>query len=97
VAVNFDDSGVDHGVFHVWLVRAGVEKAFENIGAHPISEADEDGVPLAKQWRQVTPRAACPGNPQHRLYEQTIVCPATPSVGDLAKAMRFHLRPLGVA
>jgi hypothetical protein len=46
--MNPDDRRIDQGVRHVRLVAAGVEKPFENISSHPISEADEDRVPLAK-------------------------------------------------
>ncbi len=31
VAMDFDDGGIDHGVFHVWRVGAGFEKPGENI------------------------------------------------------------------
>ena len=43
--MNPDDRRIDQGVRHVRLVAAGVEKPFENISSHPISEADEDRVP----------------------------------------------------
>src|SRR3954467_12011762 len=31
VTVDFDDSGVDDGVFHVWIVRDGVEQPLEDV------------------------------------------------------------------
>jgi hypothetical protein len=96
VAVNLDDGGVDHGVFHVRFVRAGIEKPLEDIGFGPITVPLEHGISLAKGGRQVAPWTAGPHNPKHRLYEAAVVAPATPGVRWLAQAMRFHLRPLGV-
>jgi hypothetical protein len=53
-----DDGGVDHGVFHVRLIRGGIEKPFENIALHPVSKPLEDGVPGAELGWKVAPRAA---------------------------------------
>jgi hypothetical protein len=33
--MDLDDGGIDHGVFHVGLVRAGFEKPSEKIGFDP--------------------------------------------------------------
>ena len=95
--MNFDDGRVDHGVLHVRLIRCGVEKPPENIGFDPITVAFEHRVPVAEQTRQVPPRAPRSRDPQDRLKETPIVPAATPGVARLAKTMRFHLRPLGVA
>ena len=35
--MDFDDGGVDHGVFHVWRVRAGLEKRGENVRFDPVA------------------------------------------------------------
>ena len=94
--MNPDDRSVDHGVFHVGLIRDGVEKPFENIGLHPISEPLEHRVPLAESWRQVPPGTARSGDPQHRLKKQPPVRTRPTRVRRLAQTMRFHLRPLGV-
>jgi hypothetical protein len=96
VAVDLDDGGVDHGVFHVGLLRARFEKPNENIGFDPIAVSLEDRVPIPEKGREVTPGASCPHDPKHRLDEPTVVAPASSGVRRLAKAMRFHLRPLGV-
>src|SRR5262245_44148698 len=60
MALHFDDGGVDHRVFHVGLVRAGIEEPLENIGFGPIAVALEDGIPLAKERRKIAPGAASP-------------------------------------
>lgn len=97
MAVDFDDCCVDHGVFHVGLVRAGVKKANENTCFDPIPVSLEHGVPVAERGRQIAPRTARAHNPQHRFNEAPIVASATPGVRGLAQAMRFHLRPLRVS
>jgi hypothetical protein len=86
-----DDGGVDHGVFHVWLVRAGLEQPDKNVDFYPVAVALEDSVPVAEKGRQVTPRAARPHDPLHRLDEAAIVTHATPGVRRFAQAMRRHL------
>jgi hypothetical protein len=43
VAVNFDDGGIDHGIFHVRIVRAGIEEALEDASSGPIADSDEVG------------------------------------------------------
>ena len=96
MAVNPDDGGVDHGVFHIRIIRDGVENPFENIGLHPISEPLEHRVPLAERGRKIPPRTARSGNPQHRLKEKTPVSTRSAGVRHLAQTVRFHFRPLGV-
>src|SRR5512139_1794201 len=93
---DLDDGGVDHGVFEVRVVRAGLEKAPENPGFDPIAISLEDTGPLAKVGRQVTLRAACPHNPKHRLDEAAVVAAAAAGGRRLTQAMQLHLRPLGV-
>jgi hypothetical protein len=96
VAVNLDDGGVDHGVFHVRFVRAGIEKPLEDIGFGPITVPLEHGISLAKESRKIAPGAAGPDDPKHRFDEAAVVISAAPGVRRLAQAMRSHLRPLGV-
>jgi hypothetical protein len=48
VTVDLDDRGIDHGIFHVWLIRSGVEKTLENAGFAPIAVTHEHTVPLAE-------------------------------------------------
>jgi hypothetical protein len=97
VAGDLDDGCIDDGVFHVRFIRAGFQKPDENVGFDPITASPEDRVPLAEQGWKVTPRAACPNDPQHRLNEQPTVASASPGIRGLSQAMRLHLRPLGVA
>src|SRR3954466_5791477 len=43
-----DNGGVHHGVFHVRLIRGGIEKPLENIGFHPVAIPLENGVPMTE-------------------------------------------------
>ena len=61
VAVDLDDGGVDHGVFHVGIVGDGVEEPFENVGPDPVAEPREHAVPIAEFGRQVTLGQPRPG------------------------------------
>ena len=52
MAVDLDDGGVDHGVFHVRLIRAGLKKPDEDIGFDPIPVSLEHGVPAPeRRWK----------------------------------------------
>ena len=50
MTVDFYNCDIDHGVFHVGILRYGVENLFKNIGLDPIAVALEYGVSLAKNW-----------------------------------------------
>jgi hypothetical protein len=78
VAVDLDDGGVDHGVFHVGLVRAGFEKPNENIGFDPVPISLEDRVSVAEEGWKVTPRAARAHDPEHCLDETPVVAATFP-------------------
>ena len=97
MAVDFDDGGIDHGVFHVRIIRDGVEQTLENAGFGPVPEARERTVPVPERRRQVAPRAARAGYPKHSLDKQPVVLATAPGIARLAQTQRFHLRPLGVA
>ena len=84
MAMDFDDGRVDHGVFHVWLVRAGFKKPDENIGFDPVAVSLEHSVPVAEQSGQIAPRAPGADHPQHRFNEQPIVLAASARVRWLA-------------
>lgn len=43
------DGGIDHGVSHVGLVRAGLRKPHEHVSLVPITVLLEDGVPVAEE------------------------------------------------
>src|SRR3984885_11760559 len=94
--MDFDDSGVNHGVFHVWRVGAGLEKPGENVRFDPVAVALENSVPVAKERRKIAPRASRPHNPKNRFDEAAVVASAAPGVRWLTQTMRLHLRPLGV-
>src|SRR6476661_3758071 len=85
-----------HGVFHVRIIRDGVEKPFE-LGFDPIAETREHAVPMAERGRQIAPWTAGPHDPKHRFDETAIITSAAPRIARLAEAMRFHLRPLGIS
>ena len=74
----------------------GIENAFENIGLHPMPEPFEYRVPVPEIRRQVAPRSAGAGNPQHRLKKQPRIATRAPRVGRLAQTMRLDLRPLRI-
>src|SRR5262249_12197633 len=95
--MDLDNGGINDGVFHVRLLRAGLESPFENIGFDPVKISLEDRVPLPKEERKVTPRTPRPHDPKHRFDKAPIVTPSSPRVRRLAQAMRFHFRPLGVS
>jgi hypothetical protein len=88
--MNLHNRCVDHGIFHVRLIRAGLKKFHENIGFQPIALPFESRVPIAEQIRQIAPRTACAGNPKNRLDEAAIVAAATTGIRWLAKAVRLH-------
>ncbi len=96
MAMHPDDRGIDHRVFHVRLVRNRVEHALEYIRLHLVAEPLEYGVPVAKQIRQITPRATGPRNPQDSFREQTSVPAGSTWIRRLAEAERCHFLPLGV-
>src|SRR5580692_2904906 len=94
--MDLDDGGVDHGVFHVGRVGAGLEKPGENVRLDPVAVALENSVPVAEERWKITPRASRPHDPKHRFDEAAVVASAAPGVRWLTQAMRLHLRPLGV-
>ena len=83
VAVDFDDGGVDHGVFHVWIRGDGLEHAPEDAGLHPVPEALVDRVPLPEPRRKVALWAAGPHNPQYRFDKQPSVPAGSPGISRL--------------
>ena len=96
VAVDLDDGGVDHGVFHVRSVRTGLEKPDENPGFDPVAVTLENSVPVAEERRKITPRASRPHDPKYRFDEAAVVASAAPGVRRLTQTMTLHLRPLGL-
>ena len=94
--VDLDNCRVNHGVFHVGIVRGGIEYPFKNIGLYPMAEPFEHRVPWAEILRQIPPGAARPGNPQNRFDEKPAVSAGPARIGLLAKAMRLDLLPLGI-
>src|SRR5580700_5585833 len=96
VPMDLDDGGVDHGVFHVWRVGAGLEKPGENVRLDPVAVALENSVPIAEERWKITPRASRPHDPKDRFDEAAVVASAAPGVRRLTQTMRLHLRPLGV-
>jgi hypothetical protein len=95
--MELDDGGVDHGVFHVWRLRAGLEKLGENVRFDPVAVALENGVPVAEERRKVTPWASRPHDPNDRFDEAAVVASTASGVRRLTQTMRLHLRPLGVS
>src|SRR5678809_1360649 len=96
MAMDLDDGGVDHGVFHVRRVGAGLEKPCKNVRLDPVAVALENSVPVAEERRKITPRASRPHDPKDSFHKATVVASAAPGVRRLTQTMRLHLRPLGV-
>jgi hypothetical protein len=74
--MDFDDGGVDHGVFHVWRVGAGLENPGENLRFNPVPVTLEDSVPVAKERREITPRASRPHYLKDRFDEAAVIASA---------------------
>src|SRR6187399_1290445 len=96
MAMDLDDGCVDHGVFHVRRVGAGLEKPCKNARLDPVAVALENSVPVAEERRKITPRASRPHDPKDSFHKATVVASAAPGVRRLTQTMRLHLRPLGV-
>ena len=94
--MNLDDGGVDHRVFQVRLIRAGLEELHEDIGLAPVAEAAKRRAPVPEMGRKVTPWTAGADNPEHRLDKAPVIAAAASGVGELTQTMLLHLRPLGV-
>jgi hypothetical protein len=96
VAVDLDDGGVDHGVFHARIIRHGIDQPLENASFGPIAKAREDAASMAERRRKGAPRPAQTDYPTHRLDKQPVVLGAAPGIAPLTKARRLHLCPSGV-
>ena len=96
MTMNRNDGGVDHGVFHIRVIRDRFEKLFEHPALGPIVKAFEDRVPVAEFFRKIPPRAACARLPKNGFQKQPVVGPTAARIAAFAKAMRFHLRPLPI-
>jgi hypothetical protein len=94
VAVNLDNSSVDHRMLHVGIAGYGVKNSFENIEIHPVAETLEDRVPVPEILWQVAPRSACACDPQHRFQKQSPVAPGPAWIALPPQAMGLHQRPL---
>src|ERR1700730_15181096 len=94
--MDLDDGGVEHGVFHVFRVGAGLEKLGENVRLDPVAVALENSVPIAKERRKITPRTSRPHDPNDSFHKAAVVASAASGVRRLTQTMRLHLRPLGV-
>jgi len=69
VAMNLDDTAVDHGVFEIRIFCQGSEHMVKCVGFHPSADALEHRVPLAELRRKVAPWTAGSRDPEHRLDE----------------------------
>src|SRR5512139_2016946 len=96
MTVDFHDSRIDDGVFHIGRIRDSVEEALPHIRFHPVSEPRVDCAPIAAGFRQIAPGASGAHNPQNRLDEEAVVLAAAARVTGLAQTQRLHLRPLSV-
>jgi hypothetical protein len=97
VAVDLNDGGIDHGVFHVRIVGDSLEQPLPDIRLCPVAEACEYAVPMAERGWQIAPGTAGARDPQYRFHKKSVVLAAPPRIARLAQTMRLHLRPLGVS
>jgi hypothetical protein len=97
VTMELDDGGVDHGVFHVRLVRDRVEQALPHVRLCPVAETRVHAVPVAEGARQFAPWTARAGDPQYCPDKQAVVLAAASGIARFAETNRFHLRPLGIS
>ena len=96
VAVDFDDGRVDQGVFHVRLVRDGLEQPLPDVRLHPVAKAGEDAGQFPNEGGRS--RGGLPVRTIHSTAstKRRLSLPLRPGVARLAPTTRFHLRPLGV-
>ena len=72
VLMRSDDSGVDHGVLSVGIIRHGLEKTLPNPLYRPTREARVNVLPGAETRRHIAPGNAGPKLPDHSLDKQPI-------------------------
>jgi hypothetical protein len=83
--------------FEVRIVGQRGEEALPDTTFAPPIEAHENAVPLAKNLRQIAPRRAGAGDPQHRLDEHPVVGARPAGVLRLANAQLLDALPLPLA
>lgn len=83
MAVDRNDGCIDHGIFHVRIIRDGFEDPFEHAFSRPVIEAFEDRIPIAEFGRQIPPGAAGARFPQNRFDKKPIVASAAARIGAL--------------
>ena len=96
MAVDFDDSAVDHRELHVGIVGDRLEQALEDVELHPVSEPLEHRVPVAEPLGQIAPRRAGARDPQHRLDKPAGIAARSARIAGPPETMRLHPRPLHI-
>jgi len=96
MAVDRNNCGIDHGIFHIRIIRDRREYVLENASLGPIIETLEDRIPVAEFLWQVPPGAVRPRLPKDSFKKEPVVAAAAAWIGFLAPAMRLHLLPLPV-
>jgi hypothetical protein len=84
MTMNFHDSRIDHGVFHIGRIRDGDEEALPHIRFHPVTKTRVERTPIAEGFRQIAPRASGAHNLQNRLDEEAVILAASAGVAGLA-------------
>ena len=98
VLMRSDDSGVDHGVLSVGIIRHGLEKTFPNPLYRPTREARVNVLPGAETRRHIAPGNAGPKLPDHSLDKQPIAEFAiAPNMSGTARQQFFNSRELVAA
>ena len=68
--MNLDDAAVGHRMFEVSVLRQGTENAIESVSLHISAKPFEHRSSLAHGAKKITPRTACPPDPEHSLDEK---------------------------
>ena len=95
--VGSNDGGVDEDLAKASFSAKRRKHPMPHTGARPARKALVRAVPRAELKRQVTPRTAGAGNPQHRLDELAVVRPAAPRVANLARQQTLDPLPLVIS
>ena len=96
MAMDLHDGGVDNRVFHIRIVRDGLEQPFEDVSFNPVAEACVHTVPVSEHGWQVAPWAARVGDPKHPLHEQPIVLSRSAGIARFAETILERVRILNI-
>src|ERR1700722_17384189 len=97
VLVSADNRGVDDQVFEIGIIRHGFEDTVPNALLAPATEPPKDAVPIAEDFRQVTPGRPSADNPEHTLHKHSVIAPRRTALVRTADDQARDSAPLFVA